>query len=141
MVRVIEAVHVLVPRVRLEVGVRDHQHRQLGGQSATHLNHQSQEAGEHPHVDDQALEAGQARQSFVFPFLGWAYALIFSMVAFDLIMSLSPWWFSNMFGGWTFVSSVWVALAVIGITSMLGLDWLGLRDYVCLLYTSPSPRD
>lgn len=79
---------------------------------------------------EKAIEEGQNGQSFWFTFLAWAYALVFSFLAFDLVMSLSPWWYSNMFGGWMFVSSVWLSLCVIGIVSMLGLDWLGMRDWI-----------
>jgi len=59
-----------------------------------------------------------------------SYALIMSFLAFDLIMSLSPWWFSNMFGGWTFVSSFWVSLACVGFVAMIGRDWLKVGDFV-----------
>lgn len=79
---------------------------------------------------EAAVERGQNTQSNLFPFLGWGYALVYSLVAFDLIMSLAPWWYSNMFGGWIFVSSFWVGLAALAVVSMLGRDWLVLGDYV-----------
>lgn len=78
----------------------------------------------------KATEAGQNTQSLLFPFIGWAYALVFSLIAFDLIMSLAPWWFSNMFGGWTFVSAVWVAFATMAVVAMVTRDWLGLGEFV-----------
>lgn len=31
-----------------------------------------------------------------------AYALLFSLLSFDILMSLSPLWFSTLWGGWTF---------------------------------------
>ncbi|HHO49755.1 MAG TPA: hypothetical protein ENK18_02520 [Deltaproteobacteria bacterium] len=79
---------------------------------------------------ETTLKESLQTQSFLVPFIAVAYALVFSFMAFDLIMSLSPWWFSNMFGGWTFMSSFWLALATIGMVSMLGLDWLGLRRWI-----------
>ncbi len=79
---------------------------------------------------EAAVEQGQNTQSLLFPFLGWAYALVFSLVAFDLIMSLSPWWYANMFGGWTFVSAVWLGFATMAVVSMVGRDWLGLTGIV-----------
>lgn len=63
-------------------------------------------------------------------FIGILYALVFSMLAFDLVMSLSPWFFANMFGGWFFASSFWIALAALGITGLLTRDWLGVRRLV-----------
>ncbi len=77
-----------------------------------------------------ALAAGLKTQSFMVPFLALGYALVFSLLAFDLIMSLSPWWFSNMFGGWVFVSSFWLALSTMGFVAMLGRDWLNLGAFV-----------
>lgn len=79
---------------------------------------------------EAAVERGQNAQSNLFPFLGWAYAIVFSLVAFDLIMSLAPWWYSNMFGGWIFVSSFWVGVATLAVVTMLGRDWMGLTGFV-----------
>ena len=59
--------------------------------------------------------------------MGFAYALLMSFLAFDLIMSLSPWWFSNMFGGWIFMTALWIGMCGIGLTAILGQDWLGIR--------------
>jgi len=79
---------------------------------------------------DALVEKGLAGNYTLVPIMGFAYALIFSMLAFDLVMSLDPWWFSNMFGGWIFMSSVLNGLAVIAIVAVLSLDWLGLRGWV-----------
>jgi hypothetical protein len=67
--------------------------------------------------------------------LGVTYAFVMSMVAFDLIMSLSPLWYSNMFGGWIFASSFWLSMQAIGVFSLVGLDWLGLRGWIKPSYT------
>jgi hypothetical protein len=53
-----------------------------------------------------------------------------SLVAFDLLMSLSPWWYANMFGAWFFVSCVWTAMAMLGIYALLAKDWLGIGDRI-----------
>lgn len=79
---------------------------------------------------DAAVASGQRTQSVLMPILGVCYAVIFSLLAFDLLMSLSPWWFSNMFGGFVFVSSLWIALATLGLVTMLGRDWLGIGPFV-----------
>lgn len=79
--------------------------------------------------------AGAAKESlqtqrFLVPFIALGFAVVFSFLAFDLIMSLDPWWFSNMFGGWTFMSSFWLAMAVIGFVAMIGRDFLKLGAFV-----------
>lgn len=74
--------------------------------------------------------ASQATQTRMFVFMALAYAVVFSMMAFDLIMSLSPWWYSNMFGAWVFVSSYWLSVATLGAVTMVGRDWLGLKPHV-----------
>jgi Ni/Fe-hydrogenase subunit HybB-like protein len=40
-----------------------------------------------------------------------AYAFIFSLMGFDLIMSLDPHWYSTLFGGYFFMSSLYLGLA------------------------------
>ncbi|MEQ1503499.1 MAG: hypothetical protein ABMB14_14780 [Myxococcota bacterium] len=77
-----------------------------------------------------ALRSGLATQNFLVPWLAVTYALVFSMVAFDLIMSLAPWWASNMFGAWTFVSGFWLSLCALGFTAMVGRDWLKLGAFI-----------
>jgi hypothetical protein len=77
-----------------------------------------------------ALTDSVNRQYFLVPIMGIAYALIMSMFAFDLIMSLSPWWYSNMFGAWVTVSGFWLSLNALGFTTMVGRDWLGLGKFV-----------
>ena len=77
-----------------------------------------------------AIKSSLKTQNMMLPLMAISYALIMSFAAFDLIMSLSPWWFSNMFGGWTFVSSFWVSLACVGFVAMIGRDWLKVGDFV-----------
>ena len=79
---------------------------------------------------DEALAEGIRKQSKLFPFICITYAFVFSMLGFDLLMSLSPWWFSNMFGTWIFMSSFWLGMASIGFIAMIGRDWLSLGEFV-----------
>jgi len=53
------------------------------------------------------------------PALGLAYAFIFSLLAFDLIMSLSPMWKSTLFGAWFFETCFWSALASMAFASVI----------------------
>ena len=77
-----------------------------------------------------AVESSKKTQQVLGGILAWSYALLFSLMAFDLLMSLSPWWFSNMFGAWHGVSSVWVTMAWLGIVALLGGEWLGIRHLI-----------
>jgi hypothetical protein len=59
------------------------------------------------------------------------YALVYSLLAFDLIMSLTPHWYSTLFGGYFFVSNLYLALAGLIILATLlrrchvWAQWLG----------------
>jgi hypothetical protein len=44
------------------------------------------------------------------PALALSYAFVYSLIAFDLIMSLSPMWKSTLFGAWFFETCFWSAL-------------------------------
>jgi hypothetical protein len=57
------------------------------------------------------------------------YAFVFSFLAFDLIMSLSPWWYTNMFGAWIFMSTMWTTLAVLTAYTLIAKEWLGIGAY------------
>lgn len=78
----------------------------------------------------KAVDQGQNFQNRIYVPLAMSYALIYSLMAFDLIMSLEPWWYTNMFGGWVFVSCVWTGLCAIGLTAMLSRDWLHLGGFI-----------
>lgn len=52
------------------------------------------------------------------------YAIIFTLFAVDSVMSLAPHWAANMFPGWIFVSSFWLAINWICIISVFSRKWL-----------------
>lgn len=79
---------------------------------------------------DAVLASCTKRMYTLVPVLAFAYSFLFSLTAFDLIMSLDPWWYSNMFGGWLFMSSLWLGMATIAATTMLSRNWLQLGDWV-----------
>jgi len=83
-----------------------------------------------PKPIDEEVKRGQRFQSNIGPLMGITYAMVFSMLAFDLIMSLSPWWYANMFGAWFFASSFLLGIQFMTITALLGRDWLGIRHLV-----------
>ena len=47
------------------------------------------------------------------PIYGILYAFVLSLLAFDLVMSLSPHWYSTLFGAYYFVGSFYVGLAAL----------------------------
>jgi hypothetical protein len=49
------------------------------------------------------------------------YAAVYSLVAFDLVMSLSPVWYSTLFGAYFFAGAFWSALATLGLVASAGL--------------------
>lgn len=58
------------------------------------------------------------------------YAYVFSLIAFDLVMSLSPHWYSNLFGGYFFMSNMYAGLAAVVILAALARKHLQLDRYI-----------
>lgn len=56
------------------------------------------------------------------------YAFGYSILAFDLVMSLEPHWYSTMFGGYFFVTTIYMGLAALVIWSTLLRGRLGLES-------------
>jgi Ni/Fe-hydrogenase subunit HybB-like protein len=69
-------------------------------------------------------------QRILSPVIGIAYAFILSLLAFDLIMSLDPHWYSTLFGAYYFMSCFYIALAAIYFLSLISLKALGLRETI-----------
>ncbi len=59
------------------------------------------------------------------PAVAIAYAVVYSLVAFDLVMSLAPRWHSTLFGWWFFAGAFWSALAAMALTAVLMRRRLG----------------
>ncbi len=64
------------------------------------------------------------------PIFLMSYATIWSFVAFDLVMSLAPHWYTNMFGAWYFAASFWLGLIWTGLISLRFRGWLGIEKLV-----------
>ena len=47
------------------------------------------------------------------------YAVVFSMIGFDLVMALDQQWYSTLFGGYFFISSFYIGLAAITVTVVI----------------------
>ena len=48
-----------------------------------------------------------------------AYPIIYTFMAFDLIMALDPFWYSSLFGGYFFVSTLYLGLAGLAVVAAL----------------------
>jgi hypothetical protein len=79
---------------------------------------------------DDELQATIDRMGKVSIALIITYAFAFSMISYDLIMSLSPMWISTMFGGYFFIGSMFAALAALIITATLARDRLPLGKHL-----------
>jgi hypothetical protein len=62
------------------------------------------------------------------PVICISYAVIYTMIAVDVSMSLAPHWYANMFPAWLFMSSIWSGLVYIALFSLIGREWLGVRE-------------
>jgi hypothetical protein len=55
------------------------------------------------------------------PSLVLTYVVVYSLLAFDLVMSLSPIWYSTLFGAYFFAGAYWSALAAMGLVASWGV--------------------
>jgi hypothetical protein len=55
------------------------------------------------------------------PAVAITYTIVYSILAFDLVMSLSPVWYSTLFGAYFFAGAYWSALAAMGVLASIGL--------------------
>jgi hypothetical protein len=83
---------------------------------------------------EEEIEKAQSRMITMAPILCIAYALIYSMVAVDISMSLAPYFFTNMYPAWYFMSAIWSGLvwtAIFSITMSprLGSEHLMARNF------------
>ncbi len=62
------------------------------------------------------IRSSYDRMGNLSPLCVMVYALAMSLVAFDLLMSVDPHWYSTMFGGFYFMSAVYLAVAFVSIS-------------------------
>lgn len=72
----------------------------------------------------------QRMLSLVSPLLLILYAYLFSLLAYDLVMSLDVDWYSNLFGLQFFMTNLYLGLAAIAIITIVARHRLGLEAYV-----------
>ncbi|MCH9015527.1 MAG: polysulfide reductase NrfD [Gemmatimonadetes bacterium] len=64
------------------------------------------------------------------PWLILLYAYLFSLIGFDLIMSLAPYWISNLFGAYYFMGSFLTGLTMLGLMTVYWRAKLQLHEIV-----------
>jgi hypothetical protein len=69
-------------------------------------------------------------QRVLSPVIGILYAFVLSLLAFDLIMSLDPHWYSTLFGAYYFMGSFYLALAALYFLSFLSRNAFELREII-----------
>jgi hypothetical protein len=68
---------------------------------------------------DQEIQKYKSRMTVLSVLYVLFYAFVLTLIAFDLIMSMEPPWYSTLFGPYTFVKSFYVALAALMILSSI----------------------
>ncbi len=69
-------------------------------------------------------------QSVLAPVFGILFALVLSLLAFDLIMSLNPHWYSTLFGAYYFIGSFYTGLTAVMILSAFSIRSMGTRNFI-----------
>jgi len=69
-------------------------------------------------------------QAALSPAFGIVYAIVLSLIAIDLIMSLDPHWVSTLFGAYYFMGSFYTALAALMVLCGISLSAYGLQDFI-----------
>jgi hypothetical protein len=64
------------------------------------------------------------------PWLCFAYAYLFTLLAFDLVMSLAPYWISTLFGAFFFMGAFLTGLTVLGLMMVYWRGRLGMHDMI-----------
>lgn len=69
-------------------------------------------------------------QTVLAPVYGILYGVLLSLIAFDLVMSLSPPWASTLFGAYFFIGAFYMGLAATIVLSAVGVKKLGLSVFI-----------
>ncbi|NIM51164.1 MAG: hypothetical protein GTN62_14590 [Gemmatimonadales bacterium] len=76
------------------------------------------------------LERIERRLNWLAPLLCLLYAYLFTLLAFDLVMSLAPYWLSNLFGAFFFMGSFLTGLTLLGLMTVFWRRRLGMREMI-----------
>jgi hypothetical protein len=76
------------------------------------------------------LATVEHRLNWLAPLLCILYAWLFSLLAFDLIMSLAPYWVSNLFGAFFFMGAFLTGLTGLGLMTIFWRHRLGMGQTI-----------
>lgn len=68
---------------------------------------------------EREVPALQRKLSYSAPVVIICYAVIYSLFAFEMIMSMDTVWYANMFGGFTFIGALYLGWALLSLTVIL----------------------
>jgi len=74
----------------------------------------------------EALAKVEKRLNWMAPALCLLYAYLFTLLGFDLIMSLAPYWLSNLFGVFFFIGAFLTGLTMMGLMTVYWRNKLGM---------------
>ncbi len=80
--------------------------------------------------DEAEREASAQRTRFLAPIICLAYAFGFSLIAFDQVMSLTPTWFSNLFGAFFAWGGFLSAVSVTALLTVLHRNYPGFEGEI-----------
>ena len=63
----------------------------------------------------KSVEAANRQVAILSPLFIFLYAIVFSVIGFDFVMSLDPHWISTLFGAYFAVGNVYLGLSAIGV--------------------------
>ncbi len=86
-------------------------------------------AGDYTGTPEQ-VATNDTRLSRLAPGLILAYAYLFSIIGFDLIMSLAPYWISNLFGAFFFMGAFLTGLTMLGLMMIYWRKKMQLHDII-----------
>ena len=75
-------------------------------------------------------DVSQQRQSRLAPAILIVYACVFSLQAFDFVMSLDPHWFSTALGAYFFVGNLYIGVAFLAVVAVWAHSRVRWRGYV-----------
>jgi len=92
----------------------------------------------------QGEAAEQARSNQVLsrlsPVLFIVYALVFSLLGFDLVQALDPHWYSTLFGAYFFFGSLYAGLAWVAVLSAISFRAGAARSALAPVYLHPMGK-
>ncbi|MBI4455553.1 MAG: hypothetical protein HY644_06610 [Acidobacteria bacterium] len=78
----------------------------------------------------RSRQTGSASLSALSVFFILAYAIAFSLLAIDMVMSLSPYWSNTLFPAYFFMGNLYGGIAAIAVTCFIWRWWTGVQGWL-----------